>query len=140
MLPAICSDNTPGPDGGLNVYLVQDAATSSDPIAIERRRGLRISEQRPVKVFEPLTARYFAGITGDISTAGLKVQLRGGVPIRPGKVVHVHVGAKENGLSLVNHRQMMPARVIWMKREPNSAQLIAGLEFIASIAAHLDAA
>jgi hypothetical protein len=108
----------------------------------ERRRGLRIRQSRPIKIFEPTTHRYFGGQTEDLSSTGLRIELPLSTPVRPGKMVNVHVGLGEHGESLANRRKMIPARVVWVSRVPDltSGVLTAGIEFISSIAAHLDAA
>ncbi|HEV2294647.1 MAG TPA: PilZ domain-containing protein [Tepidisphaeraceae bacterium] len=108
----------------------------------ERRRGLRIRQNRPIKVLEPTTSRYFGGQTEDISTTGLRIELPASMPVRAGKMLSVHVGVNSSGQSLANRRQMIPAKVVWVDRRAKFEQgrLIAGIEFLASIAAHLDAA
>ena len=107
----------------------------------ERRRGLRIRQRRPVKVFEPAARRYYGGRTEDISAAGLRVELPLWATVQPGDEVAVHVGLNRKGESLAHRRQMMTARVVWVNRTPGrQARLEAGLEVLASIAAHLDAA
>jgi hypothetical protein len=107
----------------------------------ERRRGLRVRQVRPVKVFEPSAARYYGGQTQDVSTTGLRIELPVAAPIRPGKVLTIHVGLSAAGTTLANRRQMIPARVVWVDRNQKTrGKLTAGLEFLASIAAHLDAA
>ena|SRR5687767_7411257 len=107
----------------------------------ERRRGLRIRQRRPVKLFEPAARRYHGGRTEDISAAGLRVELPLWAAVQPGDEVAVHVGLNRKGESLAHRRQMMTARVVWVNRTPGrQARLEAGLEFLASIAAHLDAA
>ena len=107
----------------------------------ERRRGLRIRQARPVKVYEPTTSRYFGGQTGDISATGLRVELPAYAPVRVGEVLSIHVGLSESGQTLAHRRQMIPARVVWVNRARRvDAKLEAGVEFLASIAAHLDAA
>jgi hypothetical protein len=108
----------------------------------ERRRGLRIRQNRPIKIFEPTTHKYFGGQTQDVSATGLRIELPLSTPVRPGKLVNVHVGLSDRGESLANRRHMIPARIVWMERTPNmaSGRLTAGIEFISSIAAHLDAA
>ncbi len=113
--------------------------SSTDPI--ERRRGLRIRQSRPVKVFEPAAGRYFGGQTEDISNTGLRIELPMWATVRPGETLSIHVGLSRTGESLANRRQMIPARVIWVNRSAGkNARLEAGVEFLASIAAHLDAA
>jgi len=108
----------------------------------ERRRGLRIRQNRPIKVFEPTVNRYFQGQTQDISSAGLRIELPASTSVEPGSFLNVHVGLSVQGQSLANRRQMISARVVWVEREigGNGGRLMAGVEFISSIAAHLDAA
>ena|SRR5947209_6737288 len=107
----------------------------------ERRRGLRIRQNRPIKIFEPTTHRYFGGQTQDVSATGLRIELPRATPVRIGNLVNVHVGLSEKGEALANRRQMIPARIVWIDRAADdTARLMAGVEFISSIAAHLDAA
>ena len=113
----------------------------SDADGIERRRGLRIRQNRPIKVLEPLSARYFGGQTADVSTTGLRIELPASAPVRTGEVLSIHVGLNGAGESLANRRQMIPAKVVWVDRSrAGTGKLTAGIEFLASIAAHLDAA
>ena len=112
---------------------------------VERRRGLRIAQSRSVKVFEPSVARYFGGRTADISSTGLRIELPIAAPLRPGKVLNIHVGVDPGaaGEPLANRRSMIPARVVWVDRTQAGelrGTLTAGIEFVTSIAAHLDAA
>jgi PilZ domain-containing protein len=107
----------------------------------ERRRGLRIRQHRPVKVYEPGAGRYFGGQTEDISATGLRLELPAWVPVRIGATLSVHVGLSRHGETLANRRQMIPARVVWVNRSGGRSGLLeAGVEFLSSIAAHLDAA
>jgi hypothetical protein len=114
----------------------------ADPTDSERRRGLRLRQSRPVKVFEPISSRYIAGQTEDVSTTGLRVTLPASTYLRPGAILNVHVGVGVGGEPLANRRAMMPARVVWVDRsgDMNLGKMCAGVEFTASIAAHLDAA
>ncbi|HEY7088485.1 MAG TPA: PilZ domain-containing protein [Tepidisphaeraceae bacterium] len=105
----------------------------------ERRRGLRISQNRPIKVYEPWSSRYIGGQTHDVSATGLRIELPVSAPVQVGKLLSIHVGLSTQGDSLANRRQMIPARVVWVERG-DSARLRAGVEFLASIAAHRDAA
>src|SRR3954469_3047943 len=84
--------------------------------ASERRRGLRIRQNRPVKVYEPTTSRYFGGQTEDISVTGLRVELPAYAPVRVGEVLSIHVGLNQSGQTLANRRGMIPARVVWVSR------------------------
>jgi len=105
----------------------------------ERRRGLRISQHRPIKVYEPTSTRFIGGQTCDVSTTGLRIEMPVSAPVKVGKLLSIHVGLSHQGESLANRRQMLPARVVWVNRSPGK-MLTAGVEFLASIAAHLDAA
>src|SRR5438874_1977291 len=107
----------------------------------ERRRGLRVRQARPVKVYEAAGARYFAGRTEDISATGLRIELPASADLRPGATLNVHVGLNRGGSMLANRRQMIPARVVWVEHGAGTlGNLIAGVEFLANISAHLDAA
>jgi hypothetical protein len=115
-------------------YSVHDFKT-----AAERRRGLRIGQNRPIKVYEPTSARFLGGQTQDVSATGLRIELPMSAAVQVGKLVTIHVGVSSQGQALANRRQMIPARVVWVDRS-EGAKLSAGVEFLASIAAHLDAA
>ena len=115
-----------------------DVIESGNPA--ERRRGLRIAQHRPVKVFEPSASRYFPGQTQDVSATGLRLELPISAPVIPGKVLNIHVGLSESGSALANRRSMIPARVVWVDRSQRGSKLIAGIEFVATTDAHLEAA
>jgi hypothetical protein len=119
-----------------------EQGTGPQPGTRERRRGLRIRQQRPVKVFDGHSARYMGGQTRDVSTTGMRLELPLSAPVVPGKVVSVHVGMSEQGSTLASRKRMMPVRVVWIDRTPDaeSGRLLAGVEFLSSIAAHVDAA
>src|SRR5688500_10795543 len=82
----------------------------------ERRRGLRIRQARPIRVYEPCGSRYFGGQTEDISATGLRIELPASTSVYPGNVISVHVGLNRGGSILPNRRQMMPARIVWIDR------------------------
>jgi hypothetical protein len=115
---------------------------ASDQLSQERRRGLRIRQARPVKVYEPAMPRYFGGQTEDICSTGLRLELPISTPINPGKMLTVHVGLGDGAQMLANRRQMIPARVVWIDRAEKHAEgrLVAGVEFLSSVAAAMDAA
>jgi len=107
----------------------------------ERRRGLRVRQARPVKVYEAAGSRYFGGRTEDISATGLRIELPASAALQPGETLNIHVGLNRGGSMLANRRQMIPARVVWV--DPGGGtlgNLTAGIEFLANISARLDAA
>jgi len=114
--------------------------TDTSPRGAERRRGLRISQQRPIKIYEPWSARFIGGQTHDVSATGLRIELPVSAPVMEGKLVTIHVGVNHDGQTLANRRAMIPARVVWIDRSAGASKMTAGVEFLASIAAHLDAA
>jgi hypothetical protein len=129
------------------MLLVSEPVVGCDEIeenleGIERRRGLRIRQNRPVKVFDAATARYFGGQTEDISATGLRIELPAFAPLQPGDTLSIHVGLNDLGQKLANRRQMIPARVVWVNRDDRRirGRIEAGVEFLSTIAAHLDAA
>jgi hypothetical protein len=126
----------------LTMTKTQEELAMEAEAGAERRRGLRILQQRPIKVFEPGVSRYYGGQTEDVSATGLRLHLPANMPVRPGKLLTIHVGLSEHGQPLANRRQMIPARVVWVDRsnEGSTPTLSAGVEFLASISAQLDAA
>lgn len=115
---------------------------SAEAVPMERRRGLRIRQSRPIKVLDPRTSRFYAGQTQDISSTGLRVELPASMPVRAGCTVNIHVGLGQNGQPLANRRAMIPAKIVWVVRREEAGQTVmtAGVEFVAHIAARLDAA
>lgn len=114
---------------------------STETDGSERRRGLRICQNRPIKVLNMLGGKYFGGQTHDVSTTGLRIELPAHATLRMGETLSIHVGLNADGSSLANRRQMIPARVVWVRRAGNRQKtMTAGVEFAASIGAQLDAA
>jgi hypothetical protein len=122
----------------------ENARESNEPEAegSDRRRGLRIRQSRPIKVYEPTSCRFIGGQTEDVSVTGLRIQMPRSAALREGATVSVHVGLDGVGQPLANRREMMPARVVWVDRQadPLGTSLWAGIEWVASLAAHLNAA
>jgi hypothetical protein len=108
----------------------------------ERRRGARVRQARPVKVYDPMTGRYFAGRTCDVGTTGARLALPVSTPLRPGRPLNIHIGVARGGQPLAHRRQMIPARVIWVERPERgrTGSLEAGIEFEPTIEARLHAA
>ena len=113
----------------------------TDASGSERRRGLRIQQDRPIKVLDPIAGRYFGGQTRDVSATGLQIELPLHAAIRTGETLNIHVGLSRTGESLANRRQMIPARVVWVNRSATFGKMMtAGVEFTTTIGAQLDAA
>jgi hypothetical protein len=127
---------------GSNARAEREMVLSMHDAEAERRRGLRVRQSRPIKIYEPTTSRYFGGQTLDVSATGMRVELPVSTPVRPGYMVNIHVGLNEMGESLANRRQMMQAKVVWVERalDLTRSRLTAGIELTPNIAAHLDAA
>ena len=123
--------SSPAPDHSDNpcMLTLADRQSSPTPANPERRRGLRIKQQRPVKLYEPRTARYYPGQTADISASGLRLSLPLSTPIIAGHTLSLHVASH---CSFASRSQMVEAKVIWMQRE--GSQLVAGLELLSSAA------
>ena len=112
-----------------------------DPAGRDRRRGLRIQQNRPIKAFIPSAARFVGGQTRDISATGLRLEMPRSTPLQAGSLLNVHVGLDGVGSPLVNRRQMLPARIVWIDRkESASSTIVAGIEFLTSMAIGVDAA
>jgi hypothetical protein len=117
--------------------LTLDRRMSPTPANLaERRRGLRIKQCRPVKVYEPRTSRYFPGQTADISQSGLRLTLPLSTPIVPGNTLCLHIANSNSALA--SRHQMIEAKVIWLQR--TSTQLMAGLELFSTAAIQSSAA
>src|SRR5947209_6564527 len=100
------------------MMLVHEEVEAKSPHLLcgERRRGMRVRQHRPVKLFDPAANRYLAGQTHDVSSTGLCVDLSRAFPLEEGHVVCVHVGLSDHGSLLANRRNMIPARVVWIDR------------------------
>ena len=114
---------------------------TEDAEPAERRRGLRVQQHRPIKVLEGMSGRYFGGRTQDVSATGLRIELPAHCVVQHGSTLYIHVGLNSSGESLANRRQMIPARIVWIRR-PRGANkaIVAGVEFAAGIGAQLHAA
>lgn len=109
---------------------------------MDRRRGMRVQNRRPVRLYEPLANQYIPGWTRNIGSAGLCIELPTFTKVRPGRVITLHVGVSMTGHPLANRRSMIPARVVWtrIEQDEQGEQLIVGVEFLASITAESNAA
>ncbi|MFI5379314.1 MAG: PilZ domain-containing protein [Tepidisphaerales bacterium] len=122
----------------LKMHDAEIEATDEKP---ERRRGFRIPQDRPVKVYEPAVGRYYGGKTHDLSGTGLRIELPVSTPLVAGRIVNLHIGNYEPGESLVADREMVPARVIWLDRNDMvRGRLLAGVQLLKRAAMAMDAA
>lgn len=107
----------------------------------ERRRGLRVSQARPVKVLDAMGGRTIVGETVNVSATGLQVSLPPEASLQVGEVLGIAVGLSRIGERLANRRQMIPVRVVWVRATTGKrAGVVAGVEFATGIGAQLDAA
>jgi hypothetical protein len=107
----------------------------------ERRRGLRIRQARPVKLFDAVGGRFYGGSTLDVSSTGLRIELPMHASLHPGSDICIHVGLNDKGQTLANRRSMLPARVIWVARPDGRGKaLTVGVEFASTVGARMDAA
>lgn len=121
--------------------LVQDKFAHEYEIFTERRRGLRITQHRPVKIFDAAANRYIAARTADISSSGLRLELPAWAPVSEGKTLSIHVGSGSPS-PLIQRHHMIPARIVWVgpRSLDGKSRLTVGIEFLASASAHLRAA
>ncbi len=120
----------------------QDDSQDQDTLPMERRRGLRIAQNRSVKVYEPSASRFLAGKTRNISSTGLQLEFPGFVQLSPGRIVNIHIGIDDRGYALANRRNMVMARVVWVKPETvmKTEIVLAGVEYLTDTTAGLGAA
>ncbi|MBC7783754.1 MAG: PilZ domain-containing protein [Burkholderiales bacterium] len=124
------------------VVVDHDDVSVPESLPFNRRRGLRVPQSRPVKVYEPAASRFFGGRTRNVSTTGLQLEFPSFVQLRPGRLVNVHIGLDDAGQALANRRHMVPARVVWMRTETvmHTDLLLVGVEFLTNTTASAGAA
>ncbi len=107
----------------------------------ERRRGLRVSQLRAVKVLDAAGGRTIVGETIDVSGTGLRVLLPAEAGLRVGEVLGMHLGLSRIGERVASRPQLVPVRVVWISRATGKRKgIVAGVEFARGIGAQLDAA
>jgi hypothetical protein len=116
--------------------LVRDQDRIDDTMYLDRRRAVRLAQQRPVKVYEPAASRFFPGQTRNVSATGLQLEFPQFVQLRPGRLINVHIGIETGGQPLANRRSMVPARVVWMNTDAESQKLVVGVEFLTYVTAN----
>jgi hypothetical protein len=116
------------------MHIVTDTPTTTIERSLsDRRRGMRMAQHRPVKVFDPSSSKYVGGHTQDVSPTGLRLELPVSSPLLPGRLVHVHVGVSEGAQGLAQRSGMIPARVVWIDRSAGGASMTAGFELVARV-------
>ena len=110
-----------------------------DTALAERRRGLRVTQERPVRVFEPAAACFFGGRTRDVSSTGLQLTFDAAVDLCPGRLINIAVGCTVSGNPLANRRAMIPACVVWTRLDAEDGFAV-GVEFLSNITAFAGAA
>ena len=85
----------------VNMLMLQDAmdveTESPESCGSERRRGLRIQQNRPIKVLDTIGGRYLRGQTRGISATGLQIELPVHATVRMGEMLNVHIGLNRTG-------------------------------------------
>jgi len=110
---------------------------NDDVLHLDRRRAQRVSQERPVKVYEPAASRFFGGRTRNVSSTGLQLEFPSFVQLRAGRIINVHIGINEGGQPLANRRSMTPARVVWITPDATDpTKLLVGVEFLSYITAN----
>ncbi|HZZ41616.1 MAG TPA: PilZ domain-containing protein [Tepidisphaeraceae bacterium] len=107
------------------------------PKQSDRRQGLRIPQNRPVKLFHPLANRYIAAQTLDLSPTGLRLSLPTSTPVATGALLQIHV-ANTVSSPLASKRSMIPARVVWLDRTADALQI--GLQYVSATSTAISAA
>lgn len=99
----------------------------------DRRRRPRASIEQTVKLYDPVSGRYFAGHTQDVSDSGLRLELPARVPARAGQTALVYIAASHMGRGLIDHAALIPIRYVWVRRETDEQgeRCVCGVEVLA---------
>ncbi len=97
----------------------------------DRRTHPRIALQRPCKVCEPRSGKYYAGHTCDLSEGGMLISIAQRMNIKPGDVLHVGVAQKRRQV-LLRTNEMVRLRVTRCFGTPDGHWLI-GLELLDAV-------
>ena len=98
---------------------------------LERRTGSRVKIARPIRVVELSTGRHIAGRSRDVSSTGMKIEIHASDHVREGDIVRVDVGTLSGIGPLLTRPRIIPARVVWIRRENKLLRplITAGVEF-----------
>lgn len=120
----------------------EDAIGLSDSMVFERRSATRVKISRPVRVIDLTIGRHAAGRSRDVSATGMKLEIPVTNAIREGDTIHVDVGTLAGIGPLAGRPHVIPARVIWIRREHKLLRplLTAGVEFSLELDAMINVA
>ncbi|HEX8325529.1 MAG TPA: PilZ domain-containing protein [Tepidisphaeraceae bacterium] len=97
----------------------------------DRRRDERFDDRRLVQLFEPFSGQFFAGLTCNVSSAGICVRLPAEINLRAGRFVTVH-GAGDVG-PRGGRQGPITARVVWAMTDAQDEDVVlVGLELYAA--------
>ncbi len=106
----------------------------------ERRRRPRARVSKTVKLYDPLSGRYFAGHTADVSESGLRLELPARLPALTGRTACVYIADDHVGRGFIQHTQMLPVRYVWIRRDARTGVATCGVEILADTASAREAA
>ena len=106
--------------------------TPPDSDGSERRRRQRLAVHKSVKLFDPVSGRYFAGHTCDVSQSGLCLELPAKLPARAGGTASLCVAGDCTGL--MSRSEMLDVRFVWVSRDHNTGRATCGVELLADTA------
>jgi hypothetical protein len=105
----------------------------------ERRRRSRQRVSKSVKLYDPVSGRYFAGHTCDMSEGGLRLELSARLPAVAGGTACVYI-ADNVGRGFIQHTQMLPVRYVWVRRDTRTGMATCGVEILSDTASAREAA
>ncbi len=105
----------------------------------ERRRRPRLRVSKSVKLYDPLSGRYFSGHTCDVSESGLRLELPAKLPAIAGQSACVYV-SDNVGRGFIQHTQMLPVRYVWVRRDARTGLATCGVEILGDTASAREAA
>lgn len=82
----------------------------------DRRLGLRVDDDRPVKVYDARARRYYVGRAVNLGAGGMRLDLPATAPVQTGGTLQVYVGSDEEQEVLISLKNMTPIRIAWVER------------------------
>lgn len=89
-----------------------------------RRHARRVAVEKPCKIFDPRTGRYFPGRTVDLSQDGILVRLHQATNFKPGDEVKIGV-AMHDRQGLIQAKELIDSTVMRMLHTEDGATTIA---------------